>query len=499
MRTVLCDYVSRGALTSAEAIKVVHDTFFKTANALYGLDLTMKPIEPAHIADTKLIAQDRRWAANFERLRVFLRKYPSIKYLRIQWLDYTATLRVRVLPIDYALTIFATNKPVGIIRGVFGLLQDDVLCNGFSSSHVFDLYPVFDSLRLGYRKGYATLQSEFREQDGQEVSFCPRTVLRKQIERANVHGITLLLGFEVEIVFMSSRYVDGAFCYGDNPVNEGGHAWSTARALQRDDISSLLENVHEKLTLAGIELQQFHAESCPGQYEFILGPLPPLEAVDTLLAAREIISSIAADANLRATLYPKPRPDAPGTGAHLHLSLSPADIWQSFYAGILDHLKAISAFTYSNDASYERVQDGVWAGGSWIAWGTQNREAPLRRIEGSHFEIKCHDGLSNPYLALAAIIGTGVNGVLAHSQLTMQDCTHDPATLSPEERDELGITEKFPISLLEALDHLEEDDVLCAALGQELVDSYIKVKRAERKMLLSMEPDRRRNWLIERY
>lgn len=499
MRTVLCDYVTRGALTSVEAIKVVHDTFFKTANTLYGLDLAMKPIEPANIADIEFIAQDRQWAANFERLRIFFRKHPSIRYLRLQWLDFTATLRVRVLPIDYALTIFATNKSVDVTRGTLGLLQNDVLSDGFSASGIFNLYPVFDSLRLGYRKGYATLQCEFREEDGQEVSFCPRTVLRKQIERASAYGITLLAGFEIEVLFMSSRSTEGGFCYGEYPVNDGGHAWSTARAFQRDDVSHLLESVHEKLTLAGIELQQFHAESCPGQYEFILGPLPPLEAVDTLLAAREIISSIAANANLRATFYPKPSPDAPGTGAHVHLSFSPADSWQSFYAGVLDHLKAISAFTYSNDASYERVQDGVWAGGSWIAWGTQNKETPLRRIKESHFEIKCHDGLSNPYLALAAIIGAGVNGILGHAQLSMQDCTQDPATLTSQQRDELGITEKFPTSLIEAWSHLEEDDVLRAALGQELMDCYTRVKRSERKMLLSMEPDRRRNWLIERY
>ena len=69
---------------------------------------------------------------------------------------------------------------------------------------------------------------------------------------------------------------------------------------------TLIETVVETLETAGIELQLFHAESAPDQYEFVLGALPPLEAVDTLVAAREIVASAAASAGLRATMYPKP-------------------------------------------------------------------------------------------------------------------------------------------------------------------------------------------------
>ena len=85
-------------------------------------------------------------------------------------------------------------------------------------------------------------------------------------------------------------------------------------------------------------------------------------------AAKEIIQSAAANAGMRATLLPKPSPQAIGTGAHVHISLTPAHQWERFYAGVLKHMRAIAAFTYSNDASYERVADGVWAGSTWIAW-----------------------------------------------------------------------------------------------------------------------------------
>lgn len=499
MQRVLCEYVERKALTVAEAIKIVQDVFFNTSNKLYNLGLPLNPVEQKLSPDMPIKASDKEWIVKFDQLKSFLSKHAMTRYLRFQWLDYTATLRVRVLPIKEALKLVADGKSVTVANVVLGLLQDDYLCTGFAPTDVYDLYPRFESLRLGGRAGYATLQCEFRKKDGAEIPTCPRTCLRKQVEKAGTHGMDFLVGFEIEVVFMSTKVVDGAFQYGGTPINGGGHAWSTARALEQDSLMDLLEIIHTRLERADIQLQQFHAESSPGQYEFVLDPLPPLAAVDALLAAREIISSAAANANMRATLYPKPSPVHGGTGAHVHLSVNPSKAWQEFFAGVLKHLKAIAAFTYSNAASYERVADGVWAGGTWIAWGTQNRETPLRRVEGSHFEMKCMDGLSNPYLALAAIIGAGVQGVLDKEPLSMKDCPADPAKISAKERKDLGITKQFPKSIDEALSCLEEDAELCANLGRSVVENYTNVKRTEDERLKKMEPEKRKNWLMERY
>lgn len=414
-------------------------------------------------------------------------------------MDYTATLRLRVFPIKQALKFFSAKKLTTITKAVFGLLQDDSVCPGFSATGVYNLYPCFDSLRLGFRGGFATLQCDFQEENGAEVPICPRTVLRKQAKRAKQLGLDLLVGFEVEVVIISSDIVDGEFQYGARPINHGGHAWSTARAMHHNSCTETLEEIHYGLDRAGIELEQYHPESSPGQYEFVLGALPPLKAVDTLVAAREIIANSAARDTTHATLHPKPFPDHCGTGAHVHISLGNNERWKPFYAGILKHLRAISAFTYSNEASYERVVDGVWAGSTWIAWGTQNRETPLRRISGSHFEIKCMDGLANPYLALAALIGAGLQGVINKEPLLLQDCLSDPSKLTEKERRELGITKQFPKSIEEALDCLGGSKVMRGVLGKEVVDVYVGVKQMENAMLEKMEPGRRRNWLIERY
>lgn len=493
LQKVLGSYVEQGSLTTIEAVKIVEDTLFNTANQLYGLKLPL-----VAVSSTVLNLSKAAWTNNFARLQRFLDQEPSVQYLRLQWLDYTNTLRLRVLPIKQALRMFSEGRFIGIIEAVFGLLQSDIICSGFSATEEYNMYPQFDGLRLGSRKGYATVQCEFRRKNGEELPICPRTSLRKQVESAGTHGVEFLVGFEIEVVFMSKEIKDGEFKYGGIPIDEG-HAWSTARALHSDHLMDTMETILEKLERAGLILEQFHPESSPGQFEFILGPLSPVLAVDALISAKEIIQSAAANAGMRATLFPKPVPQAVGTGAHTHISLTPAHYWEMFYAGVLKHLTAIAAFTYSNDASYLRVADGVWAGSTWIAWGTQNRETPLRRIEDSHFEIRCVDGLSNTYLVLAAIIGAGLQGILDKERLEMKDCPSDPSMITAKEREELGITRQFPKSISEALHYLEADQQLRYVLSNSTVETYLTVKRAESEMLQKMEVEKRRNWLIERY
>ncbi len=351
-----------------QAVRVVQDVFFNTSNKLYDLDLTLTPWNATKALPSAIRRSIGEGStANLVILENFLAQNPSVRFLRLQWLDYTSTLRARILPSKQALKMLRQDHYVSIGKVVLGLLQNDEICQGFSATGEYRLNPRFSGLRLASRPGYATVQCEFQEKNGDEVKICPRTILRKQVEDGEGSGMSFLTGFEIEVVFMEKRGVDDMLEYSVG-VNEGGHAWSTTRALHNSELMDLVEKIVAKLESAGIELQQFHPESCPGQYEFILAPLPPLEAVDALLAARDIISSAAAEAQLRATLYPKVLGWAGGTGAHMHLSITPSGEWKSFYAGVLKNLRAISAFTYSNDASYQRLGDGVWAGGTWIAW-----------------------------------------------------------------------------------------------------------------------------------
>lgn len=114
----------------------------------------------------------------------------------------------------------------------------------------------------------------------------------------------------------------------------------------------------------------------------------------------------------RATFHPKPAPSGACSGMHMHMSFQPASLQDHFYAGILEELPSICAFSLGGYHSYDRVVDGAWTGGTWCAWGDQNRDTPLRRIDAknAHWELKAFDGLANPYLAVAAVLTAGRMG-----------------------------------------------------------------------------------------
>lgn len=174
-------------------------------------------------------------------------------------------------------------------------------------------------------------------------------------------------------------------------------------------------------------------------------------------------------------------------------------VYESFYAGILKHFRAICAFTNSHPASYERMADGVWSGGRWVTWGTQNKETPLRKCEDGHWELKLIDGLANPYIAMSAILAAGTNGIINKTPMTWSDCLADPASLNDKQRKELGISEMFPASLKHALEALTADKELIDLLNPELVQRYIDTKSAENAFLEPMDQAERRQWVLERY
>ncbi|TVY21756.1 Protein fluG [Lachnellula arida] len=497
LEVVLPEYVRKDALTISQAIKAVENILFTTSNNLYDLRLFLKAFPPSSIS-----FRPRSGVQDLQVLESFMERHPTTKFLRLQYLDYTSTLRLRVLPAKRALSLLQANNhlQIGITKAALGMLQNDTLIPGLTPSGEYKLQATLSSIRPGPTKGFASVQCEFREYDGSEVDLCPRSLLRRTIKTAKSHGLQFLMGFEVEIVFMS-RSPEGTFM----PMAESrSHVWSSARALHGSGKLDMLTEIYDTLLSAGISLEQWHPESADGQYEFVLPPLAPLEAVDTLLQAREIITTVAANHSLRATLLPKPFEHQPGTAAHVHISISSPGgddptVYEAFYAGFLKHLPAIIAFTYTKPASFDRVRDGFWAGGRWVAWGTQNRETALRKVADSHWEFKSLDGLANIYFAIAAILAAGTQGFVEKEKLVWGDCVADPARLDGDERERLGVTQMLPHDVEGAMRDLADDEVLIGLLGKAFVDRYQEVKKAELELLAGMSADERREWIIERY
>jgi glutamine synthetase len=155
-----------------------------------------------------------------------------------------------------------------------------------------------------------------------------------------------------------------------------------------------------------------------------------------------------------------------------------------FIGGVLAHLPALAALTCGSVNSYRRLAPQMWSS-AYTVWGMDNREAavricsPLRGDPGSsvNLELKPSDSSANPYLALGAFIHAGLDGI--RGKLDPGDAVNvDPATLSEAERIRLG-AHRLPSSLSEALDALQSDELLMAALGPLRRSAYLAVKRSE--------------------
>jgi glutamine synthetase len=221
----------------------------------------------------------------------------------------------------------------------------------------------------------------------------------------------------------------------------------------------------------------------------------------------EAIRGVAHGLGLETTMAPKPYLEGAGNGHHLHVSLYEGDspvlfdatgglsaAGAGFVAGLLEHLPAVMAFTAPSPNSYQRLAPGMWSS-DYVAYGLDNREAAVRLaspVAGresatANVELKPADVTSNPYLALAAVLAAGMDGVdrgLDPGEPTMVD----PAMLGDEERASRGIR-PLPASLDEALDALEEDETLKEALGEPLVRTHVAVARAQAAIARELPPE----------
>jgi glutamine synthetase len=349
-------------------------------------------------------------------LEAFTAQYPKVEFFRFYWEDLTGITRVRIVTRSQVSQLVSSDTFIGVGASVLSMLQTSALNGSEEFGHVgqFDIVPHLSTLRLcGWAEHHASSMCSFA-QNREPIDISPRVVLNKVLEQAKRKGLTFQLGFEMEFkIINNSTDPQDAFTMV--------HTWSGSRALSGRPLAILEETVRA-LIRSGIDVQHFEAEGGPTQFEIATGPLPAMSAIDTLVHSRETVRCVCDAHQATATFHPKPRDGESGIGAHLHFSFDDLSLEESFIAGILKHLPAICSFTVPTVVSYDRLVDSGWAGGRWVAWGTQNRETPLRKISPGHWEFKCLDGTANMYLAVAAIIAAGRLGVEEGLMLHGKDC-----------------------------------------------------------------------------
>lgn len=431
----------------------------------------------------------------------------GVDFVWVLFTSYIGTNLVRMVPVAEFKRLLEANQGISVPIQVLHLLPRDGFANGVASTGAFFLRPDVRSLVTPYLDSNKALaMARWVDKENVPIAECARSkldTLTQLVEQKS--NCSILIGFELEFCLLHQQTLpNGQVEYA--PVNTR-HSWSVIPQGREDEpLLTLLEEAALALQSLGIRLQQFHAELAPGQWEFVLPPDSPLKAVDALVLARQAIMKIANKHGYRATLHPRLSPQTPGTGSHVHVSLNPSPnqkedlpTIESFFGGILEHFASIAAFTLPQEISYGRVQGGIGSGGDYVCWGWENKEAILRRISSTRFEVKMMDGLANPYLALCAMLAAGLDGLLQGSVLKAGPCLTAPNNMSVEEREALGVKDKMPAGLAESLEYLEANERLRGVLGDALVSTYLAVKRSELDVVQKMSPEEQRAWFVSTY
>jgi glutamine synthetase len=367
-----------------------------------------------------------------------------------------------------------------------------------------------------WQPGLAVLHCDISV-EGEPWPYTPRLILKRMLEKARARGLDYQVGVEAEY-FLVRRDGDKGIEVAD-PLDRMAGPCYDAKGLTR--MYDHLTTVSKYMNQLGWENYANDHEDANGQFEQNFHFADALTSADRLVFFRYMVQTIAHRAGLTATFMPKPFANLTGSGLHLHSSLwdantgaelfaDPADtrglgiskLGYQYIAGLIDHGPALAGVTCPTVNSYKRMGVGApLSGATWApayaTYGGNNRTQMLRVPEGGRVENRAVDGSANPYLAMAAQLAAGLDGI---------DRGLDPGEpnkdnlylLSADEVASRGIR-TLPPTLLHAMDELVADDVMRDALGKtadgDYVDYYAKVKREEFHAWHSVVSD----WEVERY
>jgi glutamine synthetase len=337
--------------------------------------------------------------------------------------------------------------------------------------------------------------------EGEAWPYCPRTILRRQLERAREAGYEFKIGCELEY-FLVRRNDDGEIEIADK-LDTLEQPCYDIRALTRsfDFVADVMRHVNS----LGWEMYATDHEDANGQFEQNFDFADALITCDRAVFYRYMVEALAQERGLIATFMPKPFAHLTGNGAHLHMSLWDGDtnlflrdvdddprglglseLAYQFIGGLKAHAKAYIALTAPTVSSYKRLVIGApTSGATWapayVTYGYNNRTMMLRIPDAGRIEDRTVDGSCNPYLAATAVLAAGLDGI--EQGLDPGDPTdRNMYETTAEEREQLGI-ETLPENLLDATRELERDDVLRKALGsvgeEDYVDYFVRCKRRE--------------------
>jgi len=415
----------------------------------------------------------------------------GVKFLRYTAVDAYNTIRCKTVPITHVMSSPHTmNSAVSIAEVCFAGLPTHadalVTSSNLSARNVLTLEPDFSSLRvLPYAPKTAMIMCTAHNQITRELSpLCTRGLLKRVLHEAK-ESMNLEFSVGIELEFMLFHWGNDGYV----PVDNSTFANSTTLNAQEDFISTL----YDQLEKQDIAVQLIHAESAPGQLEFVLTHTNNvLQLADDMLLARETITACAKHHGMKALFLPKTSETQAGNGLHVHFSFhdvsnsqdnsfsgpTPSGMsskGEAFIEGILEHLPALLSFSIPTNNSFRRMGPGCWTGHE-VGWSVEDKEVPVRVCvdlvsrKVTNVEYKLADATANIYLELAMILSAGLQGIKHQKELRPMLGASDLGAVS---------VDSMPTSLQASLDILKSDDLLVSILGPELSTAYIAVRESE--------------------
>ena len=351
---------------------------------------------------------------------------------------------------------------------------------------------------------------DIHQPDGKPFSGNPRNVLKAVLAKIKERGWVYNVGAEPEFFLFRQN---GEHPGGIHPVphDVGGYFDFSAA----DEAVRVRTEIMQALSDMGLDVEMGHHEVALAQHEIDFRFADALTAADNVITMKYTVKAIAARHGLLASFMPKPIHGINGSGMHAHQSIFDgsgrnlfydenaefylSDFGRKFIAGQLAHARGMSAVLSPTVNSYKRLVPGYEAP-VYVGWAQVNRSALIRipsavkNGNAVRAELRCPDPSNNPYLAFAVMLAAALDGV--DNDLACPDPLNNINIydLDPEKRAEMGVAE-LPGSLAEALDELEQDEVVRAALGPEAYAAFFRAKQAEWEEYITTVTD----WEVGRY
>lgn len=411
-------------------------------------------------------------------------KEENVRFLRLMFTDILGTIKNVEVPISQ-LDKVLENK----------MMFDGSSIEGFVRIEESDmyLYPDLNTWMIfpweSEHGKVARLICDIYNPDGTPFAGDPRGNLKRALTDMEALGFTSFnLGPEPEF-FLFKLDEQGEITTDLN--DQGGYFDFAPTDLGencRRDIVLELESL-------GFEVEASHHEVAPGQHEIDFKYANVLEACDNIQTFKLVVKTIARKHGLHATFMPKPLFGINGSGMHCNMSLFKdsenaffdeendmqlSETAYHFLAGLLDHARAFTAVCNPTVNSYKRLVPGYEAP-VYVAWSGRNR-SPLIRVPESRglstrLELRSVDPSANPYLAMAVLLQSGLDGI--KRELTPTPAVNSNIYVMNEAEREAAKISDLPSTLHNALKELRKDEVIKEALGEHIFNNFLASKRFE--------------------